>query len=314
MTAPTVYRWDDTSAPTLTGENTSLIALLQACLVDGYGSQSAAGWTKPYDDGSGTKAVFRNSSTTGSGMYLQVDNTVAANYGLCQAYESMTDVDTGVNPFIESYTGVYMYSSYNTGTEERPWILIADDRYFTLITWVDLAAASLISTARSFISTLFFGDGISLHASDSYFCILAGTTGAYYSRPYALGYSTSNSSSSAYHFAARPVSGASQEARCDLIYNGGPYETANTYGPGAFGIARVSGSEVFSRPYINDGAAYTLRGFLPGLWHPCHVYSDFTMLEEITVDTHTFLMIPFQSYTTTYNRVFAIDISTNFRP
>ena len=35
----TVYRYDDTSAPTLTGSAGALVALLRACLVDGYGEK-----------------------------------------------------------------------------------------------------------------------------------------------------------------------------------------------------------------------------------------------------------------------------------
>ena len=43
-----VYRWDDASAPVLTGEVGKLAALLKACLVTGYGSKTAAGWSNPY--------------------------------------------------------------------------------------------------------------------------------------------------------------------------------------------------------------------------------------------------------------------------
>ena len=43
-----IYKSTDSGAPTLTGQAFSLISLLLACLVDGYGSKAAAGWTKPY--------------------------------------------------------------------------------------------------------------------------------------------------------------------------------------------------------------------------------------------------------------------------
>ena len=35
-----VYRWDDASAPVLTGEVGKLAALLKACLVTGYGAKN----------------------------------------------------------------------------------------------------------------------------------------------------------------------------------------------------------------------------------------------------------------------------------
>ena len=40
--AVTVYRSTDASAPLLTNSNGSLIAVLRACLVDGYGSKPPA--------------------------------------------------------------------------------------------------------------------------------------------------------------------------------------------------------------------------------------------------------------------------------
>ena len=42
MTAPTIYRSTDASAPVLTGEVGKLVDLLDACLVNGYGAKSAA--------------------------------------------------------------------------------------------------------------------------------------------------------------------------------------------------------------------------------------------------------------------------------
>ena len=44
----TVYRSTDAGAPLLTNSNGSLIAVLKACLVDGYGSKASAGWTAPF--------------------------------------------------------------------------------------------------------------------------------------------------------------------------------------------------------------------------------------------------------------------------
>jgi len=43
MGVPTLFRSDDTGAPTLSGTEGSLIDVLKACLVDGYGAKAALG-------------------------------------------------------------------------------------------------------------------------------------------------------------------------------------------------------------------------------------------------------------------------------
>src|SRR5690606_21289348 len=100
------FRWDDASAPTLSGTAGSLLELLRACLVgtDGvaYGSgeneKLAAGWTEEF---TGTNvAVFRNSlAAGGTGDYFRIDdNGIAvggAREAMLTAYNTMSDIDTG---------------------------------------------------------------------------------------------------------------------------------------------------------------------------------------------------------------------------
>src|SRR5574337_1555206 len=89
-----VYRSSDASAPVLTGQAGSLITVLDACLISGYGSKSPAGWVKPY---SGTNlAAYR--AATGNQFYFRVDDsgTVEARIS---GYETMSDVNTGTGQF-----------------------------------------------------------------------------------------------------------------------------------------------------------------------------------------------------------------------
>src|SRR5574337_1914064 len=89
-----VYRSSDASAPVLTGQAGSLITVLDACLISGYGSKSPAGWAKPY---SGTNlAAYR--AATGNRFYFRVDDsgTVEARIS---GYETMSDVNTGTGQF-----------------------------------------------------------------------------------------------------------------------------------------------------------------------------------------------------------------------
>ena len=66
----TIYTATDIGGPgLLTGVTGSLINILNACLVNGYTSKSAAGWTKPFADISASAgslpyyACFKQAST-----------------------------------------------------------------------------------------------------------------------------------------------------------------------------------------------------------------------------------------------------------
>lgn len=132
-----IYKSTDSGAPTLTGQASSLISLLSACLVDGYGSKVAAGWTKPY---TGTNlAAFRNTTSGGSGMYLRVDDsgggTGSTREALVRGYATMSDVNTGT---VETPTAAQVSTSLvwrksnTTDSTARSWVLIADERTFYL--------------------------------------------------------------------------------------------------------------------------------------------------------------------------------------
>jgi hypothetical protein len=71
-----VYKSSDASAPVLTGAVGSLVALLDACLVNGYGALAAAGWTKAFT--AANKGAYKQNltgSNNASGMHLYVDDS-----------------------------------------------------------------------------------------------------------------------------------------------------------------------------------------------------------------------------------------------
>jgi len=138
MTTTRVYKSTDSSAPVLVGGVSSLIDLLDKCLVTGYGAKTAAGWTKPF---TGTnKAAFRNSvAAGGTGMYLRVNDsgsgTGGAREALCRAYLTMSDVDTGTieTPTVAQLAASIVCRKSNTvDSTARAWVLIADERTFYL--------------------------------------------------------------------------------------------------------------------------------------------------------------------------------------
>ena len=138
MTTPIVYQSSDTSAPALTGQVGSLIGVLDACLVNGYGSKAAAGWTKAFS--ATNKASYRQAA--GNSFYLDVDDNATGGGGAKEAgvrgYETMTAVGTGTNEWPTtsdvSANNETMRKSATADATARAWILIADDRTFYM--WV----------------------------------------------------------------------------------------------------------------------------------------------------------------------------------
>lgn len=118
--------WEDTDAPVLTASNGSFTNLLQAVLVDGYGSTPGLGWTEYF---SGTsKKVFKNEGTE---TLVRFDHSQEANRVYVRGYESMTDVDNGVLPcpaidFNENY--ILLKTAANEPANVVPWRILGDDK------------------------------------------------------------------------------------------------------------------------------------------------------------------------------------------
>jgi len=165
---PTVYKSSDASAPTLTGQVGALIGVLDACLVNGYGSKSAAGWTKAF---SGTNLA---SYLPSAGHYLDVNDAAAGAGGAQEAtvrgYESMTAVGTGTNAFPTTAQiaspGEFIRKSATADATARGWLLIADQYTFYLFILSGDTAAAYQSFG--------FGRFYSTKASDTYRSFICG--------------------------------------------------------------------------------------------------------------------------------------------
>lgn len=173
-----IYTSTDASAPALNALEGSLIDVLTGCLVTGYGSKAAAGWTKPYTSGTGT-AVFRQ--TGGSGCYLRVNELViSSTYRSAQllGYKTMSSVSLGTNRFPSETSllgGIIVTKSiHDTNQQSNPrwWMVIADTRAFYLF----INSSSTTSHESYLIKSYFFGDIVSYKASDSDCCVIAGSS------------------------------------------------------------------------------------------------------------------------------------------
>ncbi len=122
-----LFKATDPGAPSaalnVTGQ---LTAVLRACLIDGYGTGEdykapVGGWEEPWPESNGV-AVFR--ATTGNRQFYQIQDSTAGVVPF-RAYESMTDVNTGVGNWVTSQaSNIGKY--YSTATMD--WMVLANDR------------------------------------------------------------------------------------------------------------------------------------------------------------------------------------------
>jgi hypothetical protein len=179
MTTVRTYRSTDASAPTLTGSAGALVALLDACLVNGYGSQSAAGWTIAYTATS--QRAYRNSATDGTGYYLNIDDTGGgaggAREAFCTGFVTMSALGTGTGQFPLSGQlalgsapsgAVVARKSSTADSTARAWTMVADDTVFYLIMETGDQTYPMPG------SMLAFGDFFSVASGDTCHCMIVG--------------------------------------------------------------------------------------------------------------------------------------------
>lgn len=275
----TIYKSTDASAPSLSGTVGSLVALLDACLVTGYGAKSAAGWTKPY---TGTnKAAFLQGG--GNGFYLRVQDdapgAAAAREARLTGYETMSDVDTGTGPFptaAQGAGGVAMAVARKSNTADataRAWKVFADDR--TVIAFV------LTGDTAGIYYCWMFGDIYSAVPSDGYRTMLIARTAenATSRANEVLAQWVGLTSAGAFQFIARSYLGTGSS-----VILGKHGEQAKNSGTATF-----VGTLAYPNP--SDGGLYlspiwlhdpttaptpSIRGRLRGIWQFLHAITNVT--------------------------------------
>lgn len=169
-----IYRSTDAGAPVLTGQVGTLVALLDACLVNGYGTQAAAGWTKPY--AAANQGAYKQNNAVSNnpgGMYLYVNDAGpgvgAAREARVCGFETMTAITpTGTGQFptaAQSAIGagyLVLRKSATADATARAWTLIANGA--TLYLFVETGDQTAPLGALPFV----FGDFKSYKAGDQY--------------------------------------------------------------------------------------------------------------------------------------------------
>lgn len=284
----TEYRSTDASAPVLTGTAGDMVNLLDKILVSGYGSKAAAGWTKPY---TGTnKAVFRPGA--GTQFYLRVldDGSLTGGARDCGArgYESMSDVDTGTNPFptvAQLTNGVNFRKSSSADATARAWVAFADSRTFYLF----IISNDTNATTQYVLNA--FGDFYSYNPADAYNCLIMGSNAFSAS---ALNMTISNDGDKITSATQGGGSGA-RTGKYKARLSAGTGSSTQWSAKGAGSLTSTGGTTqstallgVLAYPNTADGGLYlhpvwvmddttpdVVHGEMRGFFHQCHPISFF---------------------------------------
>jgi hypothetical protein len=300
--APTLYRSTDVGAPTLNGTLGSMAALLDAVLVNGYGTgpsaKAGAGWTVAFT--ASNKRVYRNNPITGSGRYLRVDDTGSINNArtaAVQGFATMSDIDTGT--YTIPATGVapngsLWLKSGLLNADANDWIVIATQNWFYLFVCVTGSGSS-----EEYRNVPFFAGDIdsripadSMNFYVSWTRLTSYTSNTYFpSNALELwmhhGYAMTNN----YEYAAGAIlqaSGGGVSGWCKNCLpsisrqNMADYQAPGSISSGFDYPDAVAGALILERIHVSDGV-WELRGFLPNVYSPFHYrpFSNGTLVTDV---------------------------------
>lgn len=276
VTSSTVFTYTVANSPTTpaTGTITS--------------RRASAGWTLPY---SGTqKAVYRSANGASQQHYFRVldsgGTAGAAKEAAVRAYVSMSDVDTGSEPFptvAQATNGLFVAKSGTANSTARAWGVWANDK--TVYIWIHNG------TTWGFFG---FGHFDSWKAGDAYNSFLSASattnsvTGSGVSSGVGCGHGLGATSiaSAGRIYVPRATNQTGTSLICHTYSTGNTSNSAgSTHGSGGSNSFSMAGSSANA-----DGGTYVVpiyimelgagsglnfaRGTLPGLYGPLHAYSS----------------------------------------
>ncbi len=282
--APTVFKSTDSGAPVVTGQAGSLVAMLDAILVNGYGSKSPLGWSIEYT--ATNKRVYRGDLDTGSGYFLRVDDTFGVTAGI-RGYASMSDIDTGTDVFptlAERANGMLWQKSGAANATARNWVAIGNDRCFYL------SINHLSRTPAGSEPLMFAGDLLPATDTDLHCFAISRTTvtstssGDTYNAMLAHSGNVRGSSNNSQGLVvAKSANGISVAVNGHVCALGNPAGSASNQGINGNAVGYnypevVTGALMYCRTLLNNNT--TLRAWMPGMYMPLHPTMP-TDLQEI---------------------------------
>lgn len=284
-----IYRSSDGSAPSLTGQVGALLTVLDAVLVNGYGSQTAAGWSKPFVN-SGNIGCYKQGA--GAGLNLSINDNGpgagAAKEARITGYETLSAVATGTNPFPTSAQGVgsnamvVARKSASADGTVRSWIVVADASTFYMFVLTGDNASNYLAFA--------FGDFYSFVNSDNWRCFIVGRAAENSSTitDDKLDVLSALNTATAGSFTVRSFGGTVAGSITQGRHGDSTKGSASAL-TGTVPYLNGADSGIYVSPvWVVDAATSTVRGQLRGFWHFCHAISNLTDGQTFSVTSGTY--------------------------
>ncbi len=280
----TFYTSSDTSAPTLNDAQGALAAVLLAILVNGYGTQPAAGWTEAY---TGTTGQYSFQQGGGNGYYLNVDDSAAtatSSYARVSGYTSMTAFGTGAGQFptAAQQSGGLYWPRYQYPVAATPsrWACIATNKTFYF--WNEGDGSN--NGSKNVQQMFFFGDMDTYGGTADNGCtVIGGVTSGVDTNAWTY-VNVASQTASLIIYAASNRLGASngggsqsvtQGMHSDYWLNG----ASAVMGNGGVAYPNPEDTGLYVKPiWLTDTSAdtgNTIRALMPGIWNCCHAASNF---------------------------------------
>ncbi|MDP5206628.1 hypothetical protein ORI99_06170 [Alishewanella sp. SMS9] len=164
----TVYRWDDPGAPQIgNGRASDIIDIWQKCLVEGYGTKSPLGWTRPFYDSATQRACFRNNTAAGGSggyaiLYSNTGNNADYNLMRLSHAKSMSDIDTAIG---QGFTKAFQVINGIENLRRTKWVLIGTAcAFYFLISYDNF---QMDGATNSPLPSMFVGDFFSRVPNDA---------------------------------------------------------------------------------------------------------------------------------------------------
>jgi hypothetical protein len=208
MSESFLYTWEDIGAPVLTPYKGSIVNVLKKVLVEGYGDKPGLGWEIVFEQAE--KIVFRNKGTR---MFVRFDHSVTNYQVFTRAYESMSDIDTGLfpcpDPALESPVFQLVLGLSSTSTANVcPWRILGDDKGIWIV--LNPAAAHVNGIGNSRDSAgwkfVYIGDYIPYDIANTQynFAMCMGNSASYYYEVFNCDYNTLTDVRPQYHIMRKP--------------------------------------------------------------------------------------------------------------
>lgn len=305
MAAPIVIKSSDSGTPVVNAVLGQMIVFFDEILVN------RLGWTKVFSGEN--KAVYSPAVAIGNKLFYRINNsadTVASGVRRFSitTYESMSDVDNGTGASVPLFT----YISGDTSTTAREWEIIGDGYGFHFL-------VKPLFYGDTYWQWAYFGEGIPFFSDDMWFSIITGSTTNNSNEVYSLALTYRNGSGGIddIRVGRRRSGDINSIGITSLFCTAGATWYDRPLGTNYNSFAYpTDGKLLYTRPYLNDGAAKTLRGIIPGLYAPEHG-SGLVDKQEYSVDGK---LLKYYGWILTENRFadklgsLLIDIGAGYRP